>query len=235
MKFTPVCIIAFRMSVISSSLHLLFPFLSLLLLHSLSSIKERERKHAGIVGGLRNRKKGVLCVSEGARRTQCGRLDGTHELQGLVCSYFKHTHRDAHTRMVNCSVITVCYLWLQQWLTPDARESAAHFKYLIKSFRMNLMRRRVGVELCLLTNMETYLHTHVVTYTAKEIILSEEEMKRGKEVSNLFIKRGRWKWERRKKGKERLKQPVEKEQREQSDYSAFDSIPLAKSLVLCRV
>ncbi len=55
-------------------------------------------------------KKVCVCVSEGARRTQCGRLDGTHELQGLVCSYFKHTHRDAHTRMVNCSVITVCYL-----------------------------------------------------------------------------------------------------------------------------
>lgn len=36
-------------------------------------------------------------------------------------------------------------------------------------------------------------HSHIVTYTAKEIILSEEEMKRGKEESNLFIKRGRWK------------------------------------------
>ncbi len=31
-----------------------------------------------------------------------------------------------------------------------------------------------------------------------------------------------------KKWKERLKQPVEKEQREQSDYSACDSIPLAQ-------
>lgn len=39
-----------------------------------------------------------------------GDWDGTHELQGLVCSYFKHTHTNAHTRTVNCSVITECYL-----------------------------------------------------------------------------------------------------------------------------
>lgn len=161
MKFTPVCIIAFRMSVISSSLHLSLS-LSLSAAFALSIQHQRKRKETcRHCGRITKQKKSCVCVSEGARRTQCGRLDGTHELQGLVCSYFKHTHRDAHTRMVNCSVITECYLWLQRWLTPDARESAAHFKYLIKSFRMNLMRRRVGVELCLLTNMETYLHTHM--------------------------------------------------------------------------
>jgi len=108
-----LCIIAFRTSVISPFLHL--P-LSLSAAFALSIPHQRKRKETcRHCGRITKQEKRCVCVcvcvcQKEQGEHSVGDWDGTQELQGLVCSYFKHTDTHTHTRMVNCSVITECYL-----------------------------------------------------------------------------------------------------------------------------